>query len=199
MKEISTWIRLQVNTFNRFENLEELAEDLRDEYSVQLHTHWEPACVDGTEFFIQIFQNIKSSDFWCGTLFGGVVYDLTKGLLKRFWNSLSSFLSVNQDANIRIQFIMDDVTIDICDINFSNYGFYLSLIKDIHIDLKFLHQQGIQDIVEIEMVYYNDSFSNSICLGLDDQNPDNIWYRVESSYGCIVCYYNPRTKDIIAG
>lgn len=197
--ENQTWIRLQVNTFNQFQNLDALAEKLKEEYTVQVHTHWEPACVDGTEFFVQILQNIKSIDFWSGTLIGSVAFDLVKGSLKRFWNSLSDFLKINQDANVRIQFILDDVTIDISDLSFGNYGYYLSLIKNVPSDLKYLHQQGINDIVAIEIAYHTDSFSNSISFGMDDQNPDNLWYRIESSFGCEISYYNPKSKDIIEG
>lgn len=188
--QIPLWVRIETGHDSRLVDVHELKSQLEElKIPVQTSAPWHPSCSTGLEFVFELFANITLKDI----ILSGILYDGFKFAIKKVWNILKSFASKNQDADFDPNIIirLDDVTIELNGSEHISIENQTEILENIASHIRHLSNQGINDIVKIDIPCLPCYLPEDIPSTYDGK----VW-RIK--YGADDCaYYIPASKQIL--
>lgn len=190
LPQIPLWIRIKTGYDSRLVDVNELKSQLEElKIPVQTSAPWHPSCSTGLEFVFELFANITLKD----VILSGLMYDGFKFAIKKVWNILKAFISKNQDADFDPSIIirLDDVTIRLNGSEYLSIEDQTEILEDIASHIRHLSNQGINDIVKIDIPCLPCYLPEDIPSTYDGK----VW-RIK--YGTDeYAYYDPATRQLL--
>lgn len=198
---INIWVRVNVNTKSCLDGTNDFVKELKEFCPVQYRKEYYPNACEGTEIIIKFFTDSVLGSFFSNVVFSGIAFDITKFFFKKTWDVVIKFIERNRAIDIQeLEFVFNDITISISDVNKNNYLNLALLFQQLHKHIKVMEVDGIKDICKIRLPVVGEEIAN---LNIPEEVKDYynytdcVWY-VIYDFGCNSCYYNSNAEKIIS-
>lgn len=127
----------------------------------------------------------------------GEVWDLTRGILSKFWNSLKKLGATNENLTLYITIELGGYVLRINEAMYKSYGTLEALFHIIEERILYLDSKGFSDIKSITMPFVE---TNDKANRFTPKEPytdfEDYWWMVEYQNGNNQLYFNPNTLEI---
>lgn len=205
----NVWIVITHCSNTSLKGFDELKEELGQSYTVQVRKKWLPAYSAYNEIWLDVFVNSPLTDFLMGAVAGGFIWDVTKVggkiLLRKLWDAIISFSEKNDNEQSfeQLNFIFDDITIEINGISNADIVLVSRLFQNIAKHLPRLKAKGVNGITKIivPIEEYEDDgktiYKESGYDYFDRDTAPEIW-KIVSEYGLEHFVYKVKEEEIVA-
>ena len=201
MENSGAWIRIEFNTNNQYEGAEELVRELKETCPVQSSTRWHASYCTGLELLLSLNFNLSLTAFLNNVIIPGAQFALTCAAVKSIWKIFENFYKKNQAIQIdRLEINFDDVTIIVEYV--MSYGKLVKLCQEFPEHHKILESHGIMNICKIVLPYIENEGEDADrkpyrLWSLEDDDENEIYWRIVYERGLETCFYKPSQKVII--
>lgn len=197
MKKDNKDIVIQVTTYGvnsgDIEDLNEFIEKLDSIYTVERKD--EPCAACGGASDLGILLNIGS--FISGSIASGIVWDLTKGVLPKWYESLRMLKKKNDNLTVYLTMDFGDYLLHINEAMTQSFSSLGELFCDIEDNVLFLESRGYSDITSITMPFIEtDDNLNRFVLKEPYAEFDDYWWEVTYGKDQQSFYFNPKTREV---
>lgn len=190
-------VNIQIVTFGvnsiDIEMLSEFKEELDSIYNLECKDEECAACGGSSELEILISLGTLVAD----SAVSGVVWDLTRGILSKFWNSLKKLGATNENLTLYITIELGGYVLRINEAMYKSYGTLEALFHIIEERILYLDSKGFSDIKSITMPFVE---TNDKANRFTPKEPytdfEDYWWMVEYQNGNNQLYFNPNTLEI---
>lgn len=190
-------VNIQIVTFSvnsiDIERLSEFKEELDSIYNLECKDEECAACGGSSELEILISLGTLVAD----SAVSGVVWDLTRGILSKFWNSLKKLGATNENLTLYITIELGGYVLRINEAMYKSYGTLEALFHIIEERILYLDSKGFSDIKSITMPFVE---TNDKANRFTPKEPytdfEDYWWMVEYKNGNNQLYFNPNTLEI---
>lgn len=190
-------VNIQIVTFgvnsSDIEGLAEFKEELDSIYNLECKDEECAACGCSSELEILISLGTLVAD----SAVSGVVWDLTRGILSKFWNSLKKLGATNENLTLYVTIELGGYVLRINEAMYKSYGTLEALFHIIEERILYLDSKGFSDIKSITMPFVE---TNDKANRFTPKEPytdfEDYWWMVEYQNGNNQLYFNPNTLEI---
>lgn len=190
-------VNIQIVTFGvnsiDIERLSEFKEELDSIYNLECKDEECAACGGSSELEILISLGTLVAD----SAVSGEVWDLTRGILSKFWNSLKKLGATNENLTLYITIELGGYVLRINEAMYKSYGTLEALFHIIEERILYLDSKGFSDIKSITMPFVE---TNDKANRFTPKEPytdfEDYWWMVEYQNGNNQLYFNPNTLEI---
>lgn len=190
-------VNIRITTFgvnsSDIEGLSEFKEELSTIYNVESNDEESVACGGSSELGLIV----DIGKLFVDSAVSGAVWDLSKGVLLRLYQSVKKLSSKNQNLDLYVTVLNDDFELRVSEAMSNSYGTIETLFITIYDKIQYLNAEGFQDISCISMPFIETGNKESrFEAKVPYTDFSDYWWEVQYNKGLHVLYFNPKTQEI---